>query len=231
MSQAESQPNGVQSTVTKKVDVVAYLADQDHSGWREWANEHDDERDYFERKETEHTRHYLKGFGKQVKIDEEVFDRFEGQNIGNLNLEKETETSSRYKRRPQSSIIRDIRDELAGELPDEVEDYKQDSYLKRKYVDEGGNTVIHINKGTDRLPMLKHPSEITPEDMYEGDEQLFAAKFKIRVKNVTPEELAIIDDKVVSEFIKLAGRHWAFDRVRVYECEQENKQEGVCFTI
>lgn len=231
MSQAESQAPEPNRTVTKKVDVVAYLKDQTFDGWREWADYYDDTRDYFERRERERNNYVLKGFGLDIDITKDQWEVLKNQNLGRLSPVNQKEVEVKYSNRPRE-FVRDIKDGICEALPDKVADFKRKStYWNYKWEDSDSDAYYNITSNTDRLPMLKHPSEITVDDMFEGDEALFAMKFKVKARNVTEEDLEELEEELTQPFITMIGRNELVDKVRVYECEQESKEEGVCFNI
>jgi len=233
MSRAESATNGngVDRTVDKTVQVVAYLADQSYEDWRTYADDHDDSVDYFEKDTRENVSYYLTGFGESVEISEEQYITFSQNNIGLMSVRKEYDTDSEFINRPRR-YVRSVKNTALESMADDISDvFEKPSSWRSRLEHVDSECYVSFFSDTRVMGMLKHQSEISEDDMFDDMEQKMAMIFRINVKGASEDLMDYIDEAVIAGFIRVLSKSDEIAQIRVYDCEVETKEKGACFTL
>lgn len=238
MSQAKPKDENPEQRINKKVDLVCYINREDGETRRQFADRVDESRDYFERDTTVTEDHTYKivSDGESHEITEEFFNTLKNKDLGEVELEHEIETyeNTDFVRDPEKPL-RNMLDEMVYDIKPENGGYPFDwenYWFGNKIKTEDGSSVFGYTTSFTRMPMLKHQSEISQEDMYEDeDEEHLAFKIKIQYRDVTEDQLEWLDENIVGETMTRLGRHEWIDRVRTFDCEMEKKEKGVCWNI
>lgn len=240
MAKAQSQPDEPDQEITKRVVVVGYVQDCETVGTRFWANEYDDKTNYFERKErsTTKTTRKLKGGPIDLDLSREEFEELANMEVGDFELvHKEEEVQKEEWVNDPDDAAEKFLDDISGDLRTHLlqlfPDW-EDRFVWTDWVlcNEDGDTTFRIYSYVEKMPLLKHQQEMSEDDPYvDEDEELTVVKFKIRVKNVTREDLEVIDSEFIEPFVTDFGRNSEISRVRIVDCEQETKEKGVCVRV
>lgn len=221
---------GENEQASKTVTVVGYPSG-DWEVLREWADEFDDEHDYYEMDTRSKTRRYLKYPGGRMGLSRSDYDEMVGFDFGEAKLVEETKEVQEHEV-SESEFGTQIRREIIRRLPEEVAGFELGGYNKFRWRDEDGDYRVKIYRYTDEMPMLKHQSEMTPDDMYEDEDEVYpVVKYKIEISGVSPDELDEINEEIVEPFVTMLAKHRAIGRTRIAECEQKTEQKGVCLNI
>lgn len=221
---------GEQESVSKTVTILGYAPGK-FDTFREWADEFDGSRDYFAMTTNEYTNYYLNFPGGRLEMDEDEFEDLKDVDLGDASVTAETTEKTAHSV-SKTKFSRMIRSDLLRDLPDEVAGYEQGGLGNNQWRNSDGDNKVKIYRYAEEMPLLRHQSDIQPDDMYvDPDEEYPAVKLKIKVMDIPSEKMDEIDDKLIGKVMELLGRHSAVGRVRIAECEQQTKQKGVCLNI
>jgi len=94
-------------------------------------------------------------------------------------------------------------------------------------------TVFKANgTGVSFMGMLKHPSDVEGDDVWEDKEANIAAvTLNIEVNDVSPTVYRWFDNKVIPEIVDNVATHEWVSRHRVMDCEREVSEQGVCYDL
>jgi len=222
---------------TKKVDVVCYLDNPSGLTRRQFADEKLADHDMFERDEfVEDEREVrVELNGRSEKLWSISPDAFEGVDTGDLDVEVtgEKKTEKRFVYDPLQPIKTEFASAIIRAYDDDV--IEEQGWAVRSGGDVRGpeyNNVVGVTYEFERIPMLKHKSEIEPDDMYvDEDDDYLAVKVRFVLKELDPEEFDAANDDLLGNAMTELAKHALVRRVRVYDCESEMKETGVCFNV
>lgn len=231
MSQAETQQPEPERIVNKQVQLIAYLSDQSYDDWREYCQNYDLDTDYFEQRVREKTNYYLYGFGEKIKIDEDQFEKFDKNDTGRINVVKETDEKKSYKNRTSNYVKSVYSTALEALLSDIDGDWKKEYSWSTSLVHKDTDAKIWASFDTRVLGMLKHRSEATEDNLFEDNKQRMAMEFRIRLDDATPELVEFFDEEFITGIINILSKSDEIGRIRVYDCETETSEKGVCLVV
>lgn len=236
MATTTASPDGnATKEVEKTFNIVAYMACQDHESWRLWANKHSGLSGDFMEVETktyEYDRWWLRGPGFEKKIEEEEFKKLQERDLGDMRVEYDPEVKADKKHVKSDYNVRKIFLNRNFEDVDPVFENLEKKSLGHGYENEDGDTVVNIRTSMEDMGMLKHPSEIEGEDIWEDeDANMQAVKFRITIKRVDENMLDVITNRFVEPFIKNLRNDEDLGRVRVMDCKVKTTEEGACYRI
>jgi len=210
--------------VQKTVTVVAYLKPK-WDDLREWANEIDEEHDYYQLKESVTRKFKLGPIEKTITLDEEWEELMELE-IEEAEMTETRDTVPKWsKSRAARTVMQDFLDNL--NLPP---GYEAVWGGVRRVEDE--TKVIHIFPAVDHLGLIKHPSKMDPEDPFEDkDAELPAMKFRVSMDSMTEEEMDKLHSAVVKPFITYFNTLDYTGRIRWFDCETKKTEKGACFRL
>lgn len=230
MSTESQNQNVHERELTKTVQIVGYLDFVNRAGIREIANKVYPETDWYAVDEWEKSTHSVVGSDSEVEIDEETYDILKGNIVGDVELKKEVEAKQSHKRR-ESSLANKMFKEMAEDMPDEILGRGKLKKSWKKYKGSDGDSLVRFFSYADKMPLLKKPNEIEPDDMYVDEEERPAVKYKIRVANVTKEEMEEVQVMVIDHFVDILMKQPIVEEVRWTDCEREEVTKGSCINI
>jgi len=238
MSQTTETQTGDEPTVNKKVDIVCYLDREDGETRRQFADRVDADRDFFDKKVMTWAEedYFIRTKESEVEIDEETYEELKDDSqtthiVFKEGTEHEDEEYKFRPIRPLREMRDDITDGVFGSWLDANPLWSRSNFSPYLY-DADDDLTVRVGDGFKRMPMLKHKSEITPEDMYEDeDEEYLVYKVSVSLKGVPKSRLDEFDEEITGPIMQGLARHEWVDRVRLYDCEMETQEKGVCFNI
>lgn len=230
MSQSQPSTAEPERQITKTVQVAAYLTDQSYDSWREYVDDHDEDTDYFEKTHSERVNYFLTGFGEEIPIDEEQYVKFRDNNIGNMSLKKESDSSEYWRHNPRD-YVKSVAGVICDSMADGLEGFDNKTYWRTKFEHESRDTKITVMSHTRKMGMLKHSSEATKNDLWENQENLMAMLFKIKISDASPGIVDYFDEVFVRGFIKTLSQSDEIAQIRMYDCESETTETGVCVSL
>jgi len=158
--------------------------------------------------------------------DEETYNKLKGMDLGDGILT--VQTSEDYANSP-SKYARNVRNDLRPEF---YADSKWKWSVNKVRRDDNNDPVLSIFPSVKLVGMLKHPSQMDPEDPFvdEGDRQL-ALVFRFKMGRVTEEEMDELHEYVIQDFIEELSHRQEVGKVRWYNCEQKKIDKGACFRL
>lgn len=237
MSSDTQTQTDAERRMTKKVDIVCYLDNPDELTRRQFADEIADDRDMFEREEVTHDNrdvYLVHGSGKD-KLYSCDADEAQAKDWGDFEVEisGDVETEMEFFHDPLAVMKSVFRDVIADSYPQEVID-ERSWYAKPdgRVRDAEFNTKIRYYYDFERMPMLRHKSEIEQDDMYvDPDTDYLAVKVRAKIVDLPEDVFDVVNDELLGSAMTALGKHDLVRRVRVYDCESETKEAGVCFNI
>lgn len=226
-----------EQTVTKKVDIVCYLHNPDELTRRQLADQIDVSRDLFEREKVEKDNRSV--YAEYGNTSERLYshdpDELGRINTGDLHIriEGDVETEQEFVHDPLDVMRKRFVPVITDSYDDTVLNEQSWSVHHRgKVIDDDYNKVISYGYEFERIPMLKHKDEITPDDMYvDPDDDFLALKVRAKIINMPRDEFEIVNDELLGNAMTALAKDELVDRVRIYDCESETKEQGVCFNI
>jgi len=226
-----------EQTVTKKVDIVCYLHNPGGLTRRQLADEIADGRDMFEREEVEKDNRdvyieYGTTSGKLYSADPDELERLDTGDL-DIRIEGDVDTEQEFVHDP----VEVMRNRFVSVITDSYDESVLDEQswtvrYKGKVLDDDWNRVISYRYEFERIPMLKHKDEITPDDMYvDPDDDFLALKVRAKIVNMPRDEFEIVNDELLGSAMTALAKDELVDRVRIYDCESKTKEQGVCFNI
>lgn len=215
----------------KTVTVVAYIKDHDHLTPREYADERDEDTDYYNQREYERTKYRLQGPGIDKRIDEDEYENLANRELGELEAKKITETERSFIFDPAGLTKKVLQEELADV------DYSPRAGFhwnngRLKIQNDDWDNLLSVRTYLDFIGLLKHPSEISDDDPWEDeDEELLAHKFRFSIKNVNEAEMDEITSRIVEPAIERLSKRGDIERVRWMDCEVQMTEKGACYNI
>lgn len=219
------------SQINKTVTIVAYPPDE-YADEREWADEYDDEEDYYAQVEREDTRYFLKhptlGFKKE--IDSEEFERMSRVNTGELRTEKVVEVDNPYSNNPRTAFKKMVNEILDNEATPEDAGFSSD-WWGVTYVNEDTDEKVKVYPKTDMIPLLKMPNQFDPDDKFVDDHERVALKAKVRITVNNEDTDNLVSDHILQPLYEHLGKHEGIERVRMLDCERKTVEKYVCHNI
>jgi len=237
MSEAKQTHDEPEEEVTKKVDIVCYLKNPDELTRRQFADEMAPARDMFQREEVTNDNRsvYLEAGGRREKLYQADPDYILEHETGDMNFEIEgsIETEQAYVHDPLNVVKSHFSDVIVDSYDEER--LSELGWLRRSgttIADENYNRKLRFTYEFVRMPMLKHKSEIRPDSMYvDPDEDYLAVKIRATIISLPRDQFDVVNDEFLGGAMKALARDDRVGKVRVYDCESETKEQGVCFNI
>lgn len=231
MSQAEPKQPEPDRTVNKQVQLIAYLSDQSYDDWRRYCQDHDDEVNYYERRTRETVSRFLKGLGEEIRLSEDQFKKFRENDLGVLEAVETVDEKETWKTSPKDyvkSVLSTVIEAILSDLePDWSKRYTWGRDLEHSETD----ATISFSWDTRNIGLLKHRSEATEDDLFEDQKPRMAMEFQLKLNDAPPEVADDFDERVATAFIKTLSKSDEVERVRMYDCERETSEKGVCLVV
>jgi len=179
---------------------------------------------------TEETYHLVAG-ESDVELDAEDFRELDGFDLGEAELEVRKEETERH--------VNDLyyiqtyaRDLLESGLPEEFgESFRKLSWGPNWTAGAEGKVSLKLPQHT-KMGLLKHPSEISSDDVWEDKEQVeHVIQYRIKASNLTEEEMDEANSEIFEAVPEVIPQMGWVERVRFTDCCKEVKKEGVCYGL
>jgi hypothetical protein len=219
-----------EAKIRKTVQLVGYPR-REYGSLREWADFVYPAKDWFA-KETVETDVYAAYLdGEELDLKRSRMERLYGHNTGDLVIEKKVVKEEEYKA-TERDFAGKVRTDVMEKIKGSVERYDLSMFGSPKFRNEDGDAMVTVYRYTDNMKLLKHQSEMGPDDMFvEESGEMPVVKLKVKTAEVSPEELEYIEDNVISPIMTAFSNHPAIGRTRLADCEEESKEKGVCMNI
>jgi len=228
---SETAETTQEKSMSKNLQVVAYLDVSHDTEERQVMQAIDDTRDYSE-SETNVSDHYRAVFaGGEMRIDSDQYEHLSKHDPDGMRLIHYTEESETYKYgsyRFKRSMLNDCLSDVDMVMPDS----DMRSTFGRRVKRDGDTIFKASSKDFKRMRELKHPTEVEEGDMFKDDDtEYWAVVFQCDVKGLKPSTYRWFDNRVIPAIIKSIYSHDAVRFASMLDCEKEYSESGVCFNL
>lgn len=228
---AELGGNDSDTRYSKTVTFVGYTGIGAYVPERQAANRIDDEVDYTEIRESEYVRAVIHCPGWNMKVDPLAVGGLEDKDTGELEVTEFTEVKTRHAKSTRT-VCRKAYESIRPELPDSVNGGLEREWSHRPWTAENGARVSIDYGSFDTMGMLKHPSEISADDMWEDeDDEQWVVQVVVEAKEMCAKQKKWVDNSIFEKIPELLAQADGVRRVRYTDCEEQRTKEGVCYNL
>lgn len=224
--------NGDSNTrYTKTVQFVAYTGVSANVDEREALSMIAPDVDWDAKSVSEYDKYLMHAPGWNKLIDEEEYERLANMDTGDVHLTHYVKKRESWQN--GSYQVRDpVRCHVRDNLPDEVNGGFSRSYGFQDWEADNDATISVGRPNFTTMGMLKHPSEITADDMWQDKEtEQWVITLTVKAKDVTASQLKWVNNSIFEKVPELMAEHEYVQRVRFTDCREERSQEGVCYGV
>lgn len=229
MSETETT-NEVDVEVEKTVQIVAYLNEDYGSNPRLIASSVYPNKDWWSQHTMENSSYFVERGDDRRSISTKLYEMLKGTKMEGASVIEEVETEQVHDMR-EKKFAKMVMSEVFEELPEEMFGVFKRSSGIREYADDSFNLMLKVYSYTDEMGLLKHPSEITPSDMYEMEGEFPVLKWKFKVENVNSEQMEEVNERIIKPVVARLVEMGYIERVRWYDCKVQTTEEGQCLNI
>lgn len=226
----EVQSGTVEQDIQKTVQIVAYLDEEHGETVREVANRWKPSEPWFETEEKEYHSYYIERDGEKKEIDEETYQLLLGSVSEEVSLTSDTRVEE-VDKMGSTEFPDMVASDIFDELPESIFGNVNKRSRWSKYKDSNRNTIINFYSRADEMGLLKHPEEITPTDMFEDERERPVIKWKVRLRELTENQMETATEEVVEPFVGEVASKPFVERVRWYDCKRKTTEKGACLNI
>jgi len=228
---ATSDNTTQEKKMSKDVQLILYLNAGADTDKRMMMQNLDDSWDYGAIREKEISHYTLIDGDWYSEIDEDEYERLKHSLDGNVTAHEFVENREEHKHGGydfSKGLARDIlRDVNTAPESQGVES----TFTQRAKKD--GETVFRVRNSNPELkPMLEKKGENNDEVSWpDNGPEYWTVGLTLSVNKVKPSLYRHYDDNAIPNAILQATSHDAVDKVRVFDCEREYSESGVCHDI
>jgi len=228
----ENTSNGDSNTrYTKTVQFVGYTGVDADVPKREAMRMIAPDVDWDAKKVSEYDKYLMHAKGWNKRIGEDEFERLAEMDTGDVHVTHYVKESESWQNGTYQ--IRDpVRGHVRDALPDDVNGGFSRSYGFQDWSADNDATISFGRPSFTTMGMLKHPSEITADEMWEDEEaEQWVVTLTVEAEDVTASQLKWVNKSIFEKVPEIMAGHDHIRRVRFTDCREERSKEGVCYGV